>query len=279
MYVLGWCILTSLGNKWDACWISQPDRSKPQRWARTQHSSSPWAAPYFFQMSLREFGPCFQLGLFLGLSTLAFRRVCSPPIMQLSTGGCHRPRARPREEAFERMAPATPPLRNGRTQSLGNLTGKLRQHFCPQTWVAAWWVAEHPRRFFADSMHTEELHAWGEEGRERKWIFKKFPQHFCEQPRLGHSIPLERASSFYYKQEYKQKLQLVISNLLHSHRCRGYIKFLKLPGNIMIWLEASLSVEMRLRMIYVLQWSRCQKRDQATGFLGYFGMFTLILQH
>lgn len=71
------------------------------------------------------------------------------------------------------------------------------------------------------------------EEKEKGW-FKEFPQHFCEQSRPGYSVPLGRASSLYYKQEFMQQLQLVISNLLHSHRCRGDIKFSKLSGNIMI---------------------------------------------
>lgn len=51
------------------------------------------------------------------------------------------------------------------------------------------------------------------------------------------SVPLGRASLLYYKQKYMQLLQLVISNLLNSQRCRGDIKFFTFSGNIMNWLE------------------------------------------
>lgn len=108
-----------------------------------------------FRCLLEEFGPCFQLGLFLGLSTLKSlfpSHLCSCPEVAV-TSLMH-------VQAFGGMSPAAPSLRNGRTQGLGNLTGELGQHFCPQTWVTVWWVAEHPpRKFFAYLMHAEELHA------------------------------------------------------------------------------------------------------------------------
>lgn len=97
------------------------------------------------------------------------------------------------------------------------------------------------------------------------------------------SVPLGRASLVYYKQKYMQWLQLVISNLLNSQRCRGDIKFLTFSGNIMNWLEVAVSFQMRLGTISALQQPLCQRRDQATGFWGYFSMlkhsFPLVLQH
>lgn len=120
------------------------------------------------------------------------------------------------------------------------------------------------------------------EEKEKGW-FKEFAQHFWEQSRPGYSVPLGRASSLYYKQEQMQWLQLVFSNLLHSHRCRGDIKWSKFSGNTMIWLEAAVSLEIRLGTIRTLHQSLCQKRDQATGFWGYFNMlkhsFTLSVHH
>lgn len=96
------------------------------------------------------------------------------------------------------------------------------------------------------------------------------------------SVPLGRASSLYYKQKYMQQLQLVISNLLNSQKCRGDIKFLTFFGNILIWVEVAVSFRMRLGTISALQQPLCQRRDQATGFWGYFSMLrhssTLVLQ-
>lgn len=78
-----------------------------------------------------------------------------------------------------------------------------------------------------------------------------------------------------------QGLQLLISNLLHSHRCRGNINFVKLSGSIMIWLGAAVPLEITLGTVYALQQSLCQEGDQATGF-GDFDMlkhsFTIMLQ-
>lgn len=93
MYALGWCILTSLGNKWDAWWISQPDRSEHQRWAQTQHSSSLWAAPCFFQMSLRGVWPL--LPTWVVLRSVHTEESVPLPFMQLSRGGSHQPHACP----------------------------------------------------------------------------------------------------------------------------------------------------------------------------------------
>lgn len=77
------------------------------------------------------------------------------------------------------------------------------------------------------------MHEHRKEEKDKGW-FTEFSQHFWEQSRPGYSVLLGRASSIYYKQEYMQQLQLVISNLLHSHRCRGDIKFSKFSGDIMI---------------------------------------------